>query len=906
MEAVSTPVSRIVAHNLITPKRFEDSKKLSYSITFFIGDALAQDKDFKSLQGVGVKRSDTDDGWLVTASAGRAVPVIVNGVKLDLKKVHPEDFRRRYRRGVAKVRIDRKAKSLPGEGRLQLQEVTLEFNFDLTRKRTGAPVLPGGEYAVDRGENQANEEKIDATLLWIAEQEKEDDTPEKTQRKEETPMPKKEKPKPKKEKPVKKTGPRYPKVSPAALLDISKDISGKPTYFADIETECPEDENYGVRGYIGAAGSSRYLRHKGTTLLMAKAKRQGRDEIIDLTKTPLPPGSRAVWHRAEFDVDGLAMLDGIDALHPSVEVADTKVLAAYCNFPDTGLGNALDFYFGGSIRKGTMPRRKDYDDERKFLADMDEYLLADLRGPEQLYAACRFLIKVGVGKKRRQEVWERILRHTELSLKINRRGLPRSRPILEAGAACKARIFEECDALMMQKLGFKASNKEKVIGWLREHGHLPPTKEKTPKGDKMSYKRKFLAPLLDTPGLVGDIARACHARGSTMLAKYEAALARTDDDDRLRHAYHMYGADSHRFTSSGGCNSQNDPRASGKTLAKPEEFATATAQEAQNAIRRSYEAPEGRLLARADYSQVEFRAMAHLAGRDDAFAIDPKTGKTRDIHTEVAALAYHGGDQSKVVKAERQIAKGAVYGSQYHVGPTKLAATLKIPLADAEKLLSALHELYPELRDFRQKLMRFWTGQAHKKDQLPCGLEFGCFTINGREVRLWRRPSGDVIFYWDCKGSRYLTLSASAAEYDAKGNPVLHKTGENKGKPKKIMGLGAHPGTLAAHVVSSICVDILMHGMEALDRKLAASGLDAHICGHTHDEVILDCAEADAHKALALMKETLVVSPPWMPNINLETDGAVRKYLTGADIEGTALALDDAGNVVSVSDETEE
>lgn len=119
-------------------------------------------------------------------------------------------------------------------------------------------------------------------------------------------------------------------------------------------------------------------------------------------------------------------------------------------------------------------------------------------------------------------------------------------------------------------------------------------------------------------------------------------------------------------------------------------------------VRDAFIPREGHKIVLADYSQMEARVFASEAGCQamiDAFIRD------EDQHTWVASLCYHDGDQSKVTEEERQIAKNYGYANIYGAGIPKMAATAGIPVAVAEAFKQRYDQMFPEIEQYKQKLI---------------------------------------------------------------------------------------------------------------------------------------------------------------------------------------------------------
>jgi DNA polymerase-1 len=116
------------------------------------------------------------------------------------------------------------------------------------------------------------------------------------------------------------------------------------------------------------------------------------------------------------------------------------------------------------------------------------------------------------------------------------------------------------------------------------------------------------------------------------------------------------------------------------------------------AIRASFVAPPGHVILSADYSQIELRVLAHLAG--DAELIDAfSTGA--DVHARTAALILDK-PQDQVTADERRAAKTINFGVIYGMGDSALAKQLGIPREQAARFIAAYFERYAGVARFME------------------------------------------------------------------------------------------------------------------------------------------------------------------------------------------------------------
>ncbi|MFC7735441.1 DNA polymerase I [Roseomonas sp. GCM10028921] len=116
-------------------------------------------------------------------------------------------------------------------------------------------------------------------------------------------------------------------------------------------------------------------------------------------------------------------------------------------------------------------------------------------------------------------------------------------------------------------------------------------------------------------------------------------------------------------------------------------------------IRRAFVAEEGNLLLAADYSQIELRLLAHVAGVPsllEAFT----TGQ--DIHARTAADIFRI-PPDKVDREARRRAKTINFGIIYGMSAFGLAGRLGIGPAEARGIIDAYFAQYPGIRDAMER-----------------------------------------------------------------------------------------------------------------------------------------------------------------------------------------------------------
>ncbi|MDR1164826.1 MAG: DNA polymerase I [Deltaproteobacteria bacterium] len=226
-------------------------------------------------------------------------------------------------------------------------------------------------------------------------------------------------------------------------------------------------------------------------------------------------------------------------------------------------------------------------------------------------------------------------------------------------------------------------------------------------------------------------------------------------------------------------------------------------------IREAFVAPPGARLVSADYSQIELRVMAAFS-QDEAllraFAND------EDIHRETASQIW-GSPLSAVSDEERRRAKAINFGIIYGQGAFGLGRALKIGQGVARDFIQRYFERFPGVKKFMEE-----TPQKAKREGLVA-------TLHGRR--------------------RYLPEINSS-------NALRRQEAERVAINTTIQGTAA---------------DLMKIAMLRVWRRLGAEGLAAKIVLQVHDELIVECPDAEVEAAQAILREemTLAGATPFYP-----------------------------------------
>ncbi|HWK47603.1 MAG TPA: DNA polymerase I [Stellaceae bacterium] len=238
-------------------------------------------------------------------------------------------------------------------------------------------------------------------------------------------------------------------------------------------------------------------------------------------------------------------------------------------------------------------------------------------------------------------------------------------------------------------------------------------------------------------------------------------------------------------------------------------------------IRRAFVAEPGRLLLSADYSQIELRLAAHVAGID---ALKHAFQAGIDIHALTASEVF-GVPVEGMDPAIRRRAKAINFGIIYGISAFGLAQQLSIPQGEAAEYIKAYFARFPGIRDYMERTKAFCRENGFVE------------TIFGRKCYM--------------PGIR-------------DSNPARRGFAERQAINAPLQGSAA---------------DIIKRAMARLPTRLAAAGLGARMLLQVHDELVFEVTEAEAEATAALVKE--VMEGATAPVVSLSVPLVVETGLAG-------------------------
>ena len=453
--------------------------------------------------------------------------------------------------------------------------------------------------------------------------------------------------------------------------------------------------------------------------------------------------------------------------------------------------------------------------------------------------------------------WER--RVFELDSRINDRGVLIDLDFVNAAMAVDRAFNDKHFAEMQQLTGLdNPGSVAQLKLWLESVGVSCD-----------SLNKQTVADLIErtTDPTIRRVLELRQQLGKTSIRKYETMQAAACRDGRVRGIMQYYGAGRTGRWAGRIVQPQNLPQnhleqidivrgiVRDRDLETLETLYDNVPDTLSQLIRTALIAKPGHTFLVADYSAIEARVIAYLAGeqwRMDVFA------NGGDIYCSSASAMFHVPVEKHGVNGHlRQKGKIAELACGYSggVGALKAFGADKMGLTDDE-----MQSIVSQWRAASPSIPQFWreTEKAVKHalrtpgrafTVQPCGVKY----IRDRMALRCILPSGRQLAYW-------------AAHLDADGS--IRFMGQNQ-TTRKWEQMETWGGKLVENIVQAFARDCLAVAMLRLD----AAGFN--IVFHVHDEVIVEAPEGSRWEDVAdIMGQPI----DWAPGLLLRGDGYETKF----------------------------
>ena len=216
-------------------------------------------------------------------------------------------------------------------------------------------------------------------------------------------------------------------------------------------------------------------------------------------------------------------------------------------------------------------------------------------------------------------------------------------------------------------------------------------------------------------------------------------------------------------------------------------------------IRGMFVAAPGNVLVDADYSQVELRLLAHISG-DETMQQAFLSGE--DFHTLTAAKVFHVAPE-EVTGQMRSRAKAVNFGIVYGISAFSLAQDIGVSVAEAKEYMERYFDTYRGVKHYMEQVVETAREQGYVE------------TIMHRRRALPELKSS---------------------------NFNMRSFGERVALNMPIQGTAA---------------DIMKLAMVRVEHRLKGEGLAAKLIMQVHDELIVECPEAEKETVERLLEEEM-------------------------------------------------
>jgi DNA polymerase len=282
-------------------------------------------------------------------------------------------------------------------------------------------------------------------------------------------------------------------------------------------------------------------------------------------------------------------------------------------------------------------------------------------------------------------------------------------------------------------------------------------------------------------------------------------------------------------------------------------------------------ASPGRELLAADYSAIEARVVAWLAGAQgllDTFA------RGEDVY--VKAAKDIGSD-------DRQLGKVCVLALGYGMGVLKFVDTARRPPYNVEMTRKEAFKVQRGWRKANTEIVGFWKtleeachgAVANKGKRFSAGDHISVI-YDGRAMRIVL-PSGRSLRYWQPKLKRVTKKIVSVNE---DGELVTNEfdsielqfftVGKNK---SRMSPEGTYGGKLCENVTQAVARDLLAYALVTLDAKGYPLVL------HAHDSIVAEVLKGS--RSIEEFCRLMAALPPWAAGCPIAAEGYIGAFFKG-------------------------
>lgn len=369
----------------------------------------------------------------------------------------------------------------------------------------------------------------------------------------------------------------------------------------------------------------------------------------------------------------------------------------------------------------------------------------------------------------------------------------------------------------------------------------------------------------DAPDDLAQVLALRQQLAKSSVKKYQAMENAACNDNRARGMFQFYGANRTGRWAGRIIQLQNLPQNHMDDIAEARELVRVGDYDSlemfyddipdtlSQLIRTAFIAKPGYKFYVADFSAIEARVIAHLAG--EAWRLETfKAGG--DIYCASASKMFHVPVKKHGINGHlRQKGKIAELALGYggSVGALKAMGALEMGIPEEE-----LQPLVTAWRDANPNIVSMWWDFDNA---IKYAVKMHSSTESHGITFTWR--SG-MLFITLPSGRKLTYIKPKIGENQFGGESVTY---EGIGATKKWERLESYGPKFVENVVQAISRDLLVNAMKNLPSFF--------ICGHVHDELIIECREDVSLDAVC---RAMAQTPSWMPDILLRADGYTTEF----------------------------
>lgn len=378
--------------------------------------------------------------------------------------------------------------------------------------------------------------------------------------------------------------------------------------------------------------------------------------------------------------------------------------------------------------------------------------------------------------------------------------------------------------------------------------------------------KKAVAELIkDAPEDLAQVLALRQQLAKSSVKKYQAMENAACMDTRARGMFQFYGANRTGRWAGRIIQLQNLPQNHMNDLAEARELVRIGDYDSlellyddipdtlSQLIRTAFIARPGYKFYVADFSAIEARVIAHLAGESWRAEVFKNGG---DIYCASASQMFHVPVEKHGINGHlRQKGKIAELALGYggSVGALKAMGALEMGLTEDE-----LQPLVDAWRESNPNIVSLWWDFDNA---VKSAIKMHTSTSSHGIKFTWR--SG-MLFITLPSGRKLTYIKPRIGENKFGGESVTY---EGIGSTKKWERLESYGPKFVENVVQAVSRDLLMNAMKNLPGFF--------ICGHVHDELIIECKDT---VSLDEVCKAMAHNPSWMPDILLRADGYTTEF----------------------------